>query len=80
MTDLVSAWQSADSVERGVWVDRLMKFNELSNSIKENIRRREKLAAELGVTYDEVLRRENEEISRRNLERLVADKRSRRRE
>ena len=80
MTDLVTAWQSADSIERGVWIDRLMKFNELSNSIKENIRRREQLAAELGVTYDEVLRRENEEISRRNLERLVADKRSRRRE
>ena len=80
MTDLVTAWQSADSIERGVWIDRLMKFNDLSNSIKENIRRREQLAAELGVTYDEVLRRENEEISRRNLERLVADKRSRRRE
>lgn len=79
MTDLVTAWQSADSVERGVWVDRLMKFNDLSNSIKENIRRREKLAAELGVSYDEVLRRENEEIAHANLERLVAEKRSRRR-
>jgi hypothetical protein len=74
---LAEAWKGTNEIERGVWIERLMQFNTLSNEIVMRRVAREKKAQELGISYHELLNRENEQIHQDMIRHLIKEKQER---
>lgn len=57
-----AAWDAADSATRNHWIDELVSFSDKIAVMRRNNAERRRRAAEAGVSYEEMLRRDNEKF------------------
>ncbi|MGL4370888.1 MAG: hypothetical protein ACRCUT_14630 [Spirochaetota bacterium] len=69
---LTTAWESADAATRTHWIDEIVSLSDDIARIRAKNEDRRRRAAEAGVSYEEMLRRDNDQYwSRRITEESV---------